>query len=114
MSAEPQTEQEGEILRLFREADDSTKCVIMLMGHSLKRKDEALWKGLAAIGHMKRPDTQEDNIGEPDFVLVGRLRSICSKEESLWWGRALVHAYLEGDRPRKDALLELIQRRLAS
>jgi len=114
MSAEPQAEQEGEILRLFHEADDSTKCVLMLLMITLARKDDALAEGLKAIGHMKRPDTEEDDIGEPDFALVGRLRSICPEDESLWWGRALVQAYLEGDRPRKDALLNLMQRRLAS
>lgn len=114
MPAEPRTEQEGEILKLFDEADDPTKCVIMLMGYALKRKDETLWKGLEAIGHMKRPSVEEEDIGEPDFALVGRLRSICPEDEALWWGRALVHAYLEGDRPRKDTLTDLMQRRLAS
>jgi len=38
----------------------------------------------------------------------------CPEDEALWWGRALVHAYLEGGRTRKDALTDLMQRRLAS
>lgn len=113
MSAEPRTEQEAEILRIFDQADDPTKCVLMLLMITLARKDDALAEGLKAVGHMKRPDTEESDIGEPDFALVGRLRSICPEDEALWWGRALVHAYLEGDRPRKDALTDLMQRRLA-
>ncbi|WP_299774907.1 hypothetical protein [uncultured Tateyamaria sp.] len=114
MSDEPNAAREGEMLSLFRDAHAPLQSVIMLMAYASLRNDEVLWKGLEAVGYMKRPDAEEDDIGEPDLALLGRLRSVCPEDEVTWWGNAIVHAYLEGDRPRKDALLDLIQRRLAN
>lgn len=114
MPVEPQDREYEKILPLFDQADDATKCVMMLLVWALKRGDYGLASQLEYVGRMKRPSVAEEDIGEPDFELMSRLRACCPMDETPWWARAFARAYFDGDRARKDALSDAAQRRLAS
>lgn len=100
--------------RVIEQADKKTQCVIMLTSYAIIRGDEPVRLGLEQLRQLPGPNSAEENIGSPDYELLGRLRRVCCKDEVVWWGRALVLAYLDGDRARKDALVGLILRRTAS
>lgn len=91
--------------------DDENLLLVLLLAHSLRRKDLALNAALEAYGHIPRHD--DDALCEVDYDLLGQIKVVCPDDEATTWGRALTRCVLRGDEKKAAALQGLMRRRIA-
>lgn len=104
---------EAQFTEIIGQLDEENLLLVVLMAHSLKRKDMSLNAALEAYGHIPRQD-QDDAACEVDFDLLGRIKTVCPDDESLTWGRALTRCVLRGDQRKAAVLQDLMRRRVAN
>lgn len=104
---------DAEFCEMFEELDAEHRVTVVLLINALLRGDEEMVEALGAYGRSTRTDHPEAKC-EVDYDLLGRIKSVCSEDESLNWGRALVWCVERGDVNKATTLQNLMRRRVAA
>lgn len=103
-----------EFRALFDELSKLNQCLLVLIAASLARKTCRLHEDIFKVSQIRGPKVSPDAMGVFDWKLFRQLEKVAGKGESQTWMQAIKETVSAGDRDKKDALVELMRRRVAN